>query len=258
MCHPEVPAGQPTPTVERDEVRIPLPGGEAMPALHVRPEAGQGGAVLLVADVYGPSPFYEDLAARLGTAGFHALLPDYFFREGVLPERTRELAMRRAGELDQRRTLEDLGAALEWLGAQPGAEGPRRGTIGFCMGGTLVLDLAARHQNLATVCFYGFPAGSAAPRPKGPPAPLEETERMTGPILGFWGDQDAGVGMDNVKRLADALAVRGVDFEHTVYPGLGHGFMAASQLDPAHEAYEAACDAWTRTVAFYRAKLGSG
>ena len=253
MCHPEVPAGAPVPDVERLEVEIPLIGRqEKMPALMARPRTGAGAGVLIVCDVFGRSPFYEDLAGRLALAGFTALVPEYFFRQDPLPERTREAAMARRAELDQNQTVVDLDQAIDWLQLQPFAGG-RVGTIGFCMGGTLVLDLAAGRDDLATVCYYGFPAASDPV--KGPPAPLTLTEKMSGPILGFWGDQDAGVGMDNVAKLAAALDARGVEFEHTVFPGLGHGFMAASQLDPSHEAYEAACQSWTRTVEFYRGHL---
>jgi carboxymethylenebutenolidase len=87
------------------------------------------------------------------------------------------------------------------------------------------------------------------------PAPLAVADRIHGPILGFWGDQDAGAGMENVERLAAALQARRVDFDYTIYPGLGHGFMAASQLDPNHEAYQAACESWTKTIEFYRRHL---
>ena len=160
--------------------------------------------------------------------------------------------MARREKLDQNQSLVDLSQAIDWLHLQPFAAGPI-GTIGFCMGGTLVLDLAAERDDLATVCFYGFPAGGALPG--NPPAPLTLADHMNGPILGFWGDQDAGVGMDNVERLAGLLKARGVDFEHTIYPGLGHGFMAASKLDPAHEAYDAACRSWTRTIEFYRTHI---
>ena len=61
--------------------------------------------------------------------------------------------------------------------------------------------------------------------------------------------------MDNVKRLADLLKARSVEAEFEIYPGLGHGFMAASQLDPAHEAYDVACRSWTRTIEFYRTHI---
>ncbi|HVD02329.1 MAG TPA: dienelactone hydrolase family protein [Candidatus Dormibacteraeota bacterium] len=255
MCHPEVPVGAPVPDVERIEVEIPLVGRqERMPALMARPKTGAGAGVLVVCDVYGRSPFYEDLAGRLALAGFTALVPEYFFRQEPLAERTRELAMARREQLDQNQTLVDLEQSIDWLKLQPFADG-RVGTIGFCMGGTLVLDLAALRDDLATVCFYGFPAGGDAV--KGPPTPLTLTERMSGPILGFWGDQDAGVGMENVEKLASALRSRGADFEYRIHPGLGHGFMAQSQLDPAHEAYQAACESWTRTVDFYRGHLAS-
>jgi carboxymethylenebutenolidase len=255
MCHPEVPAGEPTPDVERREVLVPVAGGEEMPALLTVPENGRGAGVLIVNDVFGRSPFYESLAARLATAGFHAVVPEFFFREGPLEERTMPAAMERRARLDENRTLRDLAATIDWLGRQEGIAGERTGTIGFCMGGTMVLDLAAERDDVATVCFYGFPAGAHAPTDKSAPRPLDRLDDISGPILGFWGDQDANVGMDNVAALAKGLTDRGVDFEHTVYPGLGHGFLAASQLDPDHQAYEAACDAWTRTVDFYRTHL---
>jgi dienelactone hydrolase len=79
---------------------------------------------------------------------------------------------------------------------------------------------------------------------------------MTGPILGFWGDQDPGVKMADVATFAAALERRGVAFDHTIYPGLGHAFMAQSGLDPNHPAYHAACESWTRALDFFRQHLG--
>lgn len=252
MCHPEVPAGSPVPDVERIEVSVPLIGRrEEMPALMTRPKTGAGPAVLVVCDIFGRSPFYEDLAGRLALAGFTALVPEYFFRVGPPANPTREAAFARREKLDENQTLVDLDQAIDWLKLQPFAAG-RVGTIGFCMGGTLVLDLAAVRDDLATVCFYGFPAGTG---PLGPPRPLDQAARMKGPILGFWGDQDTGVGMDNVEKLAAALAEAGVHFEHTIYPGFGHGFMKASGLDPKNPEYEVACQSWTRTLDFYREHL---
>ena len=139
--------------------------------------------------------------------------------------------------------LADLNAALDWLRDTTGFE--RLGTIGFCMGGTFVLQLAARRQDLASACFYGFPAQMGA----------EERAAVKGPVLGFWGDQDAGVGMANVEQLRRELAARGVEHDFTIYPGLGHGFMKASGLEPGGEGYDQACEAWTRTLDFYRGKL---
>lgn len=256
MCHPEVPAGQQAPEVKHENVRIPVPGGgEEMEAFLAHPDGPSAGAVLIVNDIFGKSPFYENLAARLATAGFTAICPEYFFRQGALPERTIEHASGRRKKLDEQQTLRDFNAALDWLKKERGAE--RLGTIGFCMGGTLVLDLAAQRSDLATVCFYGFPAGAPNASANPAPAPLSVADQIHGPILAFWGDQDTGVGMDNVQALVQKMQERRVEFDHTIFPGLGHGFLAASGLDPNHAAYEKACQAWTRTVEFYRQQLGA-
>jgi len=233
------------PDVRTREERIPLSSGESMPALLAEPEGRPRGAALVINDVFGRSPFYENLTRRLAVAGFVAADPEYFFREGPLAEQTREAAMERRQRHDQAGAVEDLAAALTWLRSAASVAG-RMGTIGFCMGGTYALQLAGRRDDLAPVCFYGFPGNLAA----------EERERIHGPVLGFWGDQDAGVGMDKVEELKRTLGGRGVDHEFTVYPGLGHGFMNNSALEPGGEAYDQACEAWTRTLDFYRRHLG--
>jgi carboxymethylenebutenolidase len=243
MCHPEVPAGQPVPDVKAREVTLTVPTGDSMTAMFAQPDGESRGAVLVINDIFGRVPFYENLTRRLAEAGFTALDPEYFFRQGALAEQTREAAIERRSHLDNAQALADLDAALNWLREATGFA--RLGTIGFCMGGTFVLQLAARRQDLASVCFYGFPGQISA----------QERAGVNGPLLGFWGDQDAGVGMDNVEQLRAELEARGVEHDFTVYPGLGHGFMKASGLEPDGEGYEQACEAWTRTLDFFREKL---
>ncbi|HEX6348135.1 MAG TPA: dienelactone hydrolase family protein [Candidatus Dormibacteraeota bacterium] len=238
MCHPEIPEGQPIPEVRTREVTV-----ASMPALLAEPEGEPKGAVLVINDIFGRVPFYENLTRRLAEAGFAALDPEYFFRVGRLAEQTREAAMARRSRLDHAQAVEDLNAALDHLSGQIG--GGRLGTIGFCMGGTFVLQLAARRDDLASVCFYGFPAQLSA----------QERPRINGPLIGFWGDQDAGVGMENVEALDRELESRAVDHRFKVYPGLGHGFMKASGLEPDGEGYDQACEAWTQTLDFYREKI---
>ncbi len=246
MCHPEVPEGTTPPDVRTEEGAIPVAGG-AMPALIAFPDRTPAPAVLVINDVFGRSPFYEHLAGRLAQAGFLAATPEFFFREGPLPEPTREAALARAKRLDFSRTVDDISAATGWL-RERGDTAGAVGTIGFCMGGTMVLLLAARRRDLAaSVCCYGFPADARTSA-----RPIDVAPTMHGPILGLWGDQDAGVGMDNVEKLDVALTASGVPHEFHVYPGLGHGFLKASLDDANTPGYREACDSWTRTIAFFR------
>jgi len=245
MCHPEVPAGAPIPDVRVTDATIPVENG-AMPALLALPERTPAPGILVINDVFGRSPFYDQLARRLAQAGFVAVTPEYFFREGSLPEPTRDAATARAKRLDFRRWGRDMSAAIDWLRARPEVRGGV-GTIGFCMGGTQALLLAARRDDVAaTVSYYGFPADARTEA-----SPIELAPEMHGPILGHWGDQDAGAGMDNVEKLRAALDAAGVKHELHIYAGLGHGFLKASLEDSKTLGYELACTSWRRTLDFY-------
>ena len=245
MCHPEVPAGARIPDVRVEDAAIPV-GEGTMPGLMALPERAPAPGILIINDVFGRSPFYDQLARRLAQGGFVAVTAEYFFREGSLPEPTREAAMARAKQLDFKRWSRDMSAAIDWLRARPEVNATV-GTIGFCMGGTQALLLAARRDDIAaTVSYYGFPADARTDA-----SPIEVAAEMHGPILGHWGDQDAGAGMDNVEKLRSALAAAGVEHEFQIYPGLGHGFLKASLEDEKTPGYEQACASWRRTLEFY-------
>ena len=155
--------------------------------------------------------------------------------------------MARAKQLDFKRWGRDMSAAIDWLRARPDVNGTV-GTIGFCMGGTQAFLLAARRDDVvATVSYYGFPADARTEA-----SPIELASKMRGPILGHWGDQDAGAGMDNVATLRAALETARVEHDFHIYPGIGHGFLKASLEDPKTPGYEQACTSWRRTLDFYR------
>lgn len=241
MCHTEIAAGQETPAVNRRELNLGLSTGEEMPALEVGEPRDR--PVLLIADVFGRNPFYEHLAAVLADAGFHVVLPEFFFRQGPLEDGSRAAAFARRDELDQARSVEDLREAVMWLRQlHPG----RVGVVGFCIGGTFALDLASTEVDLVTVAFYGFPVPPAnASFP--PPAPMDLVTDLRGPVLALWGDEDETVGIDNVRRYVQ-LATRENDaFQYEIVSGFGHGFLGSADLtDPS----DVAGAVWGRAVAY--------
>lgn len=262
MCHPEgPPTDAATSDIARAEIEVPLDDGATMLTFRARPDgAAPRGAVVVVGDIFGArTPFYEHLATLLAVHGLDAFVPEFFFRTGPLPEPTQEAALTRKAKLDERRALRDLDQAISWVRAQPGFLGRRVGSLGFCLGGMFVLDLAAMRDDLATVCYYGFPAGPPGP-PGDPersgPKPLDEVDRIQGPLLGFWGDEDERVGVANVEAFARALAERGADFEHTVYQGVDHGFLRAG-FEPGARGHEEAWSSWERTLGFFDTHLGT-
>jgi carboxymethylenebutenolidase len=220
-----------------------------MPVFEASPSDSSRGNVIILHDIFGANLFYHDLARRLSRDGFTAYLPDLFVREGPLAEQTRELARERGGKLAYPRTIDDVSRLVDWITSRSGTG---IGTVGFCMGGTLVMLLAAREPWInAGVIYYGFPANAnrSALRPW---EPIAEAAQVQTPLLGFWGDQDAGVGMDNVERYRAGLAAAGADFDFTIYPGLPHGFLTFDRENPS---FDGSADAWQKTLAFYREHL---
>ena len=238
--------------IVEERVRVAVEDGD-LPAYLARPETGDAPGVLIVHDFYGASPFYEDLARRLAGEGFAALLPDFYVREEPVVWRDRDAAFARAKRHDQVRALRDIQAALAALrGRNPVG---KAGMIGFCMGGTLVMLAAARQPGPdAAVSFYGFPAGHAA-WPGWPLNPIDETERVSAPLLALVGDADAGVGMDVMADYEANLRAAGADYRQVIYPGQPHGFLT---FDPASPAYDASTAAMGETLAFLRERLGGG
>ena len=121
------------------------------------------------------------------------------------------------------------------------------------MGGTFVLDLAASENDLATVAYYGFPVPQASP----PPAPLDLVDEMQGPILAFWGEDDEVVGLENAQQFVRRMEEGGKDFSYRIYPGVGHGFLAAGHGDGSSTGGPAE-ESWTLALDHLREHLVSG
>ncbi|RCW45745.1 carboxymethylenebutenolidase [Halopolyspora algeriensis] len=247
MCHrhdtPPYDLGMPS-----QQVHIPLDSGEALPSTCYTPLDGSGPGIVLITDIYGPTPFYQAIADRLAGDGYVVLLVDYFFRQGGLTEDTRDEAFARHSRLSERSALHDLDTALDWLSRQPETTGTRLGTLGFCLGGTLALDLAARRDDLETACYYAFPFGVSNPNPDPVPRPIDLTDHITGNVLAFWGDSDY-IGTDQMHQFRDTMRASGASYDHTIYPGVGHGFLRGLLNDGPDSA--AALDSWEATTRFF-------
>ena len=246
VCHPEA-GEQHIGNGSRHEVTISMADDAAMPAYLAVPESGSGPGILVISDMYGRSPYYESLAERLANLGYVALCPDPFHRIGPLDDRTYDQAIARRRSTNEVEMLGDLEVSLDWLRDRPEVTSGKLATMGFCMGGTFTLNLAATRSDLVTACFYGFPAGSKGPQVTAP-VPLDIVDDMSGPMIGFWGENDTSVGLDNVQRLIAALTMTDRIFHSVTYPNVGHGFMADdSQDDRTRDARQ---HAWARVTAF--------
>jgi carboxymethylenebutenolidase len=254
MCHDSCPhpisGGE---HLHEDHITLPV-GDEQLPVFTVMPERSPAPAVMIIHDIHGPNTFYQDLARRLAAAGFTAALPDFFFRQDPVPAGDSTAARERGSKVVQAKTFEDIAAVLTFLTTHPNGTG-RIGTIGMCWGGSMVM-LAASRQPVphASVPFYGFPVRQRTENNPVLALDDDQVSSVATPMLAFWGDQDSGVGMDNVAAYDEKLTRHGKPHEFVIYPGIGHGFLT---FDPDSPAYEHSREAWTRTLAFLEEHLGA-
>jgi len=252
MCHDHCPrpisGGE---AIDEQTVDIALSTG-SLPAIVTLPDARPAPAILLLHDINGVNDFYRDVARRLAAARYVTLLPDFFFRQGPLADDRRETRTARMQAMEQSTTLMDIESALIWLRHHEHTTG-QVGSIGFCMGGTLVMLAASRDTApTATVAYYGFPSRERTPMAPLLPSDEDEAANLQSPLLAFWGTEDAGVGMDNVDRYEAKLERYGKDFDFVRYPGIGHGFLT---FDPDAPGFDQSADSWDRTLRFLDERL---
>jgi carboxymethylenebutenolidase len=251
MCH-ESWAGAPgTAGAATAEAGIQVADGR-LPCLVFQSGPDTGGSpCVLVPDIYGPVPFYQEVASRLAAAGHPTALIDIFWREGPLAEFTRDAAFSRRSGMDETAAIGDTSSAVDFMRARFG--GTRTGVLGFCLGGTVALVLASSRQDLAVVSYYGFPGGTAGPVRVPAPRPVDLAARMSGPILAFWGAEDY-IGTDTMNRFTAAMTAGPADYGAHVYPGAGHGFLQG--LVEERDDSAAAADSWQKTLSFFTTHLG--
>jgi carboxymethylenebutenolidase len=208
----------------------------------VRPARAAAGSrlplVLVIHENRGLNPHIEDIARRLALDGFIALAPDALHPLGGYPgdeDKARDLF----AKLEQPKAHEDFVAAAEYLRGVAGGNG-RLGTVGFCYGGGIVNLLATRLPDLnAAVPFYG------------PVPQADAVARIKAPMLLHYAGNDSRINA-GWPGFEAALKAAQVPYEAHIYPGVEHGFN--NDTTPRFDA-QAAGQAWTRTVAFFRRHL---
>ncbi len=83
---------------------------------------------------------------------------------------------------------------------------------------------------------------------KRPVAPIDLTEKLSCPLLGIFGNDDANPTADQVNRTEAALKKFGKNYEFHRYNGAGHAF-----FNTLRDAYrpEQAIDGWRKVFAFF-------
>ena len=235
--------------LDHADVRVTAADGATFRSFMARAAAPTGAGIVVLPDVRGLHPYYEELALRFAEAGVDAIAIDYFGRTAPDDDRGEDFAfMEHVAQTRYATLAADVAAAAAALRTATGGRVTRLHAVGFCFGGRLSFDAATMGLELdGVVGFYGWPVGSTR---SDVPAPADLTDRMAGRVLGLFGGGDPGIPPVAIATFEASLAAAAVPHELVTYAGAPHSF-----FDRKHAEYAAdSADAWTRVLAF----LGDG
>ncbi len=152
-------------------------------------------------------------AQMLAALGYVAYAFDLFGGEAMPMAEARAVVQQLRADLTEFRGR--VSAALGVLKAQPAVDEHLLGAIGFCFGGTAVLELARSGADVAGV--VGFHAGLATSRP-------QDAQNIRGRVLICMGADDPIITADQRRVFAEEMTKGSVDWEMRVYGGVGHSF----------------------------------
>jgi len=206
----------------------------------VKPEGGNGKALLVLHAWWGLNDTVKGFCQRLGDEGYLVFAPD-LYQGRVTDSIPMAEKLSNALFLDYEGAAEHVKKAAQALLQEMDQPGQGIGVIGFSLGAPFALELSIKMPELvkSVVVFYGswamdYSASNAA-------------------YLGHFADQDDFEPEENVRAFEESLTKADRPARIYTYPGTGHWFM-----EPDREAFyqpSAAELAWERTLAFLRETL---
>jgi carboxymethylenebutenolidase len=240
-------------TVEND-VEIQTQDG-VCDAYFVTPKDGAHAAVLVWPDIFGLRPAFRQMGKRLAEAGYSVLVVNPFYRTKKSPVALNasntpiQEVSPLARTLNAKTHTDDAKAFIAWLDDQPQVDKKKKiGTIGYCMGGPMVMRTAAAVPDRvgAAGTFHG--GGLAT---KSPDSPHLLIPTMKSQFLIAIAENDDQRDPDSKNVLKEAFEQAKLPAEIEVYPA-GHGWCPPDTKVYNQEQSE---KAWARLLSLFEKAL---
>jgi carboxymethylenebutenolidase len=240
------------------QIEIPTKDGHTTTFITHPERGGPHPVVIFYMDAPAIREELRDMARRLGTSGYYVMLPNLYYRSGVMelgplpadpesPERKRMFAL--MASINIPLVMEDTRALLAYAKGQPAARTDIVGAVGYCMSGRYAINAATHFpdQVKAAASIYG--THLATDQPDSP----HRAGQKTGAELYFGcAETDIYAPMETIEKIRQAVKDDRANAEVEIYPGTHHGF--AFPKRPVYDR-DAAERHWERLLALYRRNL---
>lgn len=212
---------------------------------------GKRPGVLVVHEWKGPNPYQKKRAEELAAQGYVAFAID-MYGKGIRPT-THEEAAKLSGMYRQDRKLmrARIGAALDRFKQHAMLDASKIGAIGFCFGGTTVIELARSGADVkGIVSFHG---GLDSPNPA-------DGKNIKGKVLVLHGADDQFVPAEDIAKMQKEFRDAKVDWQMIYYGGAVHSFTVPDAGNDPSKGMAFSPDAARRSneamLAFFREVFG--
>lgn len=201
----------------------------------------------------------RDMARRLATASYFVLLPNLYYRSGVMelgplpadpnaPERKRMMELMES--LSIAKIMDDTEAMMNFLQGQKAANATAMGAVGYCMSGQFAINAAAKYPDRIKAAASIYGVRLITEKPDSPHVVAAEAKAE---LYFACAENDRWMPLDQIDPLRKALKEAGANAEVELYPGTEHGFAF-----PARPVFnkQAAERHWERLFALFKRNLG--
>ncbi len=222
-----------------------------MPAYRAMPEGkGPFPLVLVVHEIFGVHEHIKDVCRRLAKAGYMAIAPELYARQGDVSKLTGfDKILEVVGKVPDEQVMGDLDRTVAWARQSGKLDGDKIAITGFCWGGRIVWLYGARgaQSPKAAAAWYG--KLSNATNALQTKTVLDVAPKLKTPVLGLYGGKDSGIPIAHIEMMRREIQAAKGPSEIVVYPDAQHGFYA--DYRPSYNK-AAADDAWSRMLAWFK------
>jgi len=132
-------------------------GGTKIPIYHAGPEKmAKYPVIVVISGFTGNSEQNKDVCRRFAHAGYYAIAPELYSREGGMQGKDFQQMGAISSKVTRAQYLGDIKAAADYARQQRWARAERIGVTGFCGGGALTLHFTSEYPDVAAaVPWYG-------------------------------------------------------------------------------------------------------
>ena len=242
------------------QIEIPTRDGRTTTFVTHPEREGPHPVILFYMDAPAIREELRDMARRLGSSGYYVMLPNLYYRSGVMeigpvpqdpesPERKRMFQLMSSINIPM--IMQDTRALLAFAESEPAARTDRVGAVGYCMSGRYAINAATHFPDRVKAAASIYGTHLVSDQPDSPHLAGKKTKAEF-----YFGcaETDIYAPMETIEKLRHAMAHDGSRAEVEIYPGTHHGF--AFPKRPVYHR-EAAERHWERLTSLYRRNLWS-